>query len=83
MTGDQFINCEATRLRLHAQFDAQACEMEGAAVAQVAESFDRDWLLVRALSDLAGADSHFDFARFVEEVAARSAQIVRRCLPVL
>jgi adenosylhomocysteine nucleosidase len=38
---------------------------------------------VRALSDLAGQDSRFDFAQFVEEVAGSSAQILRRLLPVL
>jgi adenosylhomocysteine nucleosidase len=83
LAGDQFIHCEATRERLHREFEAQAVAMEGAALAQVAERLGVPWLEIRALSDLAGKDSRFDFAKFVEEVARSSAQILRRLLPVL
>ena len=74
LAGDQFIHCEATRARLHREFEAQAVAMEGAALAQVAERLGVPWLEIRALSDLAGKDSRFDFAKFVDEVAKSSAQ---------
>jgi adenosylhomocysteine nucleosidase len=83
LAGDQFIHCEATRKRLHREFQAQAVAMEGGALAQVAERLGLPWLEIRALSDLAGAESRFDFAAFVDEVAASSAMILRRLLPVL
>lgn len=83
LTGDQFINCEATRVRLHREFQGLAVAMEGAALAQVAERLGLPWLEIRALSDLAGKDSHFDFSAFVSEVAKNSAAILRRVLPVL
>ena len=83
LAGDQFIHCEATRERLHREFEAQAVAMEGAALAQVAQRLGVPWLEIRALSDLAGKDSRFDFAKFVEEVAQSSALILRRLLPVL
>jgi adenosylhomocysteine nucleosidase len=83
LTGDQFIHCEATRERLQREFEARAVAMEGAALAQVAERLGVPWLEIRALSDLAGKDSRFDFAKFVDEVAKSSAQILRRLLPVL
>jgi len=83
LAGDQFIHCEATRERLHREFGAQAVAMEGGALAQVAERLGLPWLEIRALSDLAGKDSRFDFARFVAEVAKSSALILRRLLPVL
>ena len=57
--------------------------MEGGALAQVAGHFGVPWLEIRALSDLAGKDSRFDFARFVEEVAQTSARILRQLLPIL
>ena len=57
--------------------------MEGGALAQVAERLGVPWLEIRALSDLAGKDSRFDFARFVDEVAQSSARILRQLLPVL
>jgi adenosylhomocysteine nucleosidase len=57
--------------------------MEGAAVSQVCESFGIPWLVIRALSDLAGTQSRFDFTAFVDEVASQSAAILRHLLPVL
>lgn len=83
LTGDQFLNCSATRERLFRELGGQAIEMEGGAVGQVAQAFAIPHLVIRALSDLAGADSQIDFGRFVEAVAASSAAIVRRLLPVL
>lgn len=83
LAGDQYIHCEATRERLHREFNAKAVAMEGGAMAQVAERFDLPWLEIRALSDLAGASSRFDFAKFVDEVAVRSATVLRQILPAL
>ncbi len=83
LAGDQYIHCEATRERLHREFNAEAVAMEGGALAQVAERLGLPWLEIRALSDLAGKDSRFDFAAFVDEVAGISATILRRLLPVL
>jgi adenosylhomocysteine nucleosidase len=83
-TGDCFVNSERTRKRLHGAYGAQACEMEGAAVAQVAESFGNLPLVnVRCLSDLAGAESHLDFFAFLP-IAARNASLVAHKLaPVI
>jgi adenosylhomocysteine nucleosidase len=83
LAGDQFINCEATRERLHRDFEAHAVAMEGGALAQVAERFGVPWLEIRALSDLAGKESRFDFAAFVDQVAASSFAVLRRILPAL
>lgn len=83
LSGDQFINCEVTRVRLHTTFKAQAAEMEGAALAQVCERFGAPWVVVRSLSDLAGAESHLDFGAFLEEAAGGAAEVVRRILPVV
>ncbi|TGD86538.1 5'-methylthioadenosine/adenosylhomocysteine nucleosidase [Mycolicibacterium sp. CH28] len=83
LSGDQFLNSDTTRARLHRDFGGLAVEMEGGAVAQVANAFGVQWLVIRALSDLAGSDSRFDFAAFVDEVAASAVEIVRRVLPAL
>lgn len=83
LTGDQFINCEATRLRLFERFQAQAVEMEGAAVAQIADRFGAGCVVVRCVSDLAGADSHMDILAFLSVAAAQAAMVVRRLLPAL
>ena len=83
LAGDQFLNCEQTRRRLFSELNGQAIEMEGAALAQVCEAFAVDWLDIRALSDLAGQEAHFDFGSFVSQVALRSAEIVRTIVKVV
>ena len=83
LSGDQYLNCETTRQRLLSELDGKAIEMEGGAVAQVCEAFGLPWLVIRALSDLAGGNALFDFTAFVEQASATSAIILRRLLPVL
>ena len=83
LSGDQYLNCETTRDRLLRELGGQAIEMEGGAVAQVCEAFGIPWLVIRALSDLAGGNALFDFTTFVDQAAATSAMILRRLLPVL
>lgn len=83
LTGDQFLHCERTRARLHNEFGGLAIEMEGGAVAQVCEAFEIPWLVIRALSDLAGAGSGLDFNVFVAEVAVSSARVLLHLLPAL
>jgi adenosylhomocysteine nucleosidase len=83
LTGDQYLNCDTTRERLLSELDGKAIEMEGGAVAQVCEAFGLPWLVIRALSDLAGGNALFDFTAFVEQASATSATILRRLLPVL
>jgi adenosylhomocysteine nucleosidase len=83
VTGDQFVNCDATRRRLQDRFSAQAVDMESAAVAQVAEAFRMPWVAVRSLSDLAGSESHLEFGAFIAAAARNSAAVIDRVLPAL
>lgn len=83
LTGDQFLGCDETRARLFAEHGALAIEMEGAAVAQAAEAYGKPWLVVRAISDLAGRASARDFAAFAQSAAMGAAAVVTRLLPIL
>jgi adenosylhomocysteine nucleosidase len=83
LTGDAVINCAATRERLYAEHAGHAVEMEGAAVAQVAKRFGVPAVVVRALSDLAGAGRPEDFTAFLSETAEVAAVVVRRVLAAL
>jgi adenosylhomocysteine nucleosidase len=80
VSGDTFVNCHTTRGRLEREFGALAVEMEGAAVAQVAERFGIPWIVVRCLSDLAGMDSHLNFPAFLPLAAQAAAKVVRQAV---
>ncbi len=80
LTGDQFLESERERERLWQRFSAQAIEMEGAAVAQVAERYDLDHLALRTISDRAGQASSVDFSRFLERVARQTVAVLRLVL---
>jgi adenosylhomocysteine nucleosidase len=83
VSGDQFINSELVRQRLQRDHAALAVEMEGAAVAQATELIGIPCIVIRSLSDLAGAESHLDFPRFLRAVAPAAAEVVARIVSVL
>ena len=72
-TGDQFIGDAAVLQELKAALpDLQAVEMEGGAVAQVAEQEGVPWLVLRVISDgadEAAAQSFSDFVQVYEQQA--------------
>ena len=83
LTGDVFLQCEETQKELFEKYGAQAIDMEGAAVAQVAEQFAIPSVVVRCLSDLAGADSQKLSSKFLNMAAKRSFNTAQRILKVL
>ena len=83
LSGDTFLNCKETRQQLFEKFQAQAIEMEGAAIAQVSEQFGIRCIIVRSLSDLSGEESMEDFPTFLKDAAARSYKVVNAILRLL
>jgi adenosylhomocysteine nucleosidase len=85
LSGDIFVNAETVRRRLHGEFNAQAVEMEGGAVAQVARRWGADIPVVnvRCLSDLAGVESHLDFRAFLPVAARYASLVAHRLAPVI
>jgi adenosylhomocysteine nucleosidase len=85
LTGDSFVNSEPLRRRLHAEFQAQAVEMEGGAVAQIAHRWGADipFVNVRCLSDLAGSESHLDFRAFLPVASRYASQVAHSLAPAI
>jgi adenosylhomocysteine nucleosidase len=80
VTGDQFVSNAAMGRRLRQDFGARATEMEGAAVAQVAERFGLPCVVVRALSDRADRHAIRNIRAFLEETGRAAAMVVVRIL---
>ena len=83
LTGDTYLACESTRKMFHKQFEADAIEMEGGAIAQVCCSWHVPFVIVRVLSDLAGAESQYEFEEFIDDASKKAAKTVKKVIPVL
>lgn len=72
-SGDAFVADKESRERIREAFDASACEMEGAAIAQVAFVNSIPFAVIRAISDNADGNSAMSFPTFLA-AAARTSQ---------
>ncbi|MGV4966016.1 5'-methylthioadenosine/S-adenosylhomocysteine nucleosidase [Priestia aryabhattai] len=76
-TGDSFMNDPVRVEFVRSKFpDLYAAEMEAAAVAQVCYQFGVPFVILRALSDIAGKESNVSFEQFLEKAAANSTKLV-------
>ena len=76
-TGDSFMSDPARVESVRTHFPhMKAVEMEAAAVAQVCHQFDVPFVVIRALSDIAGKESSISFDEFLPTAAEHSTQIV-------
>ena len=79
-TGDQFIASEAYVKTLQAQFDAIACEMEGASDAAVCAQYEIPFVVIRAMSDKADGNAHDGVENMGDLAADNSSRIVMQML---
>jgi adenosylhomocysteine nucleosidase len=78
-TGDWFVNDRATRDAIAQRTGADLVEMEGAAIAFVAERFGVPW----SVSDAGDESAPTAFDEFLPLAAANAASIVEEILPQL
>jgi len=71
-SGDKFIASVCDKARIISTFSADACEMEGCAVAQVAFVNRIPFAVVRAISDSADGEATMDYPTFLP-IAARNS----------
>ena len=82
-SGDQFIASEAYVQKLRDDFDALACEMEGAAVAVVCVNYGVPFVVIRCLSDKADGEAHESYENLAEDAANQSSRVVLRMLKAI
>nr|WP_242400575.1 5'-methylthioadenosine/adenosylhomocysteine nucleosidase [Borrelia crocidurae] len=82
LTGDQFIEDEKQIEKIKNDFkDALAVEMESAAIAQVAYTFNIPFIVTRSISDFPNnKNNYIDFNKFLQDASKNSAKMVRELI---
>ena len=75
-SGDRFVCDSGDRKRISDLFGASACEMEGAAIAQVCYINGTPCCVMRAISDGGDEDAQTDYPTFAKMAAERGANVV-------
>lgn len=78
VTGDVFVSSSAATATLRKNMQADATEMEGAAIAQICWQQQTPFIIIRSLSDDAGNHASMDVKSFYELAARNSAKLVMK-----
>lgn len=77
VSGDSFIARKDQIEEIRANFpQAIATEMESTAIAQVCYVYEKPFIILRSLSDIAGKESHISFDECLEQASERSAKFI-------
>ncbi|MGM8364660.1 5'-methylthioadenosine/S-adenosylhomocysteine nucleosidase [Virgibacillus sp. W0181] len=80
-TGDSFIDNEKQSSYILGKFPTMiAAEMEAAAIAQVSYQYNKAFVIIRALSDIAGKQSSIAFDEFLETAAKNAAMLIMKII---
>ncbi|WP_217586784.1 5'-methylthioadenosine/S-adenosylhomocysteine nucleosidase [Lentibacillus saliphilus] len=83
-TGDSFMSDPERVKAVQARFpDIAAVEMEAAAIAQVCYQYDVPFVVIRALSDIAGKESSVSFDAFLSQAAENASSLIFEVIPSL
>ncbi|WP_143804748.1 5'-methylthioadenosine/S-adenosylhomocysteine nucleosidase [Paraliobacillus ryukyuensis] len=76
-TGDAFMQDPAKVAFVREKFpELIAAEMEAAAIAQVCHQYETPFVIIRALSDIAGKESSVSFDAFLDQAATHAAELI-------
>jgi adenosylhomocysteine nucleosidase len=76
VTGSVFVDNREYRQWLYEVFNAEVTEMESAAVGQVCWVNEVDWVIIRAISDLAGGQEGINVEHIYDEEVSRVGALV-------
>lgn len=79
-SGDIFCTEFKMKEKIRNKFNADAIEMEGAAIAQVCKLDGIPFIVIRSISDKPNGNNHITFDQFLEIASKRCAQIIKEFL---
>lgn len=84
VTGDSFISNKGRIKEIKGYFsEALVTEMEGAAIAQTCYQFNRPFVVVRAVSDVADEEASLSFDEFINLAGKKSADMVLKFIALV
>ncbi len=75
-SGDIFCTDIKMKEKIRNKFEADAIEMEGAAIAQVCKLDDIPFIVIRGISDSPNGNNEITFEQYLEKASKRCAQII-------
>lgn len=81
-SGDIFCTEPEMKDKIRDKFNADAIEMEGAAIAQVCHLDNVPVIVIRSISDSPNGDNKITFEQFLEKASKRCAQIIKEFLNI-
>lgn len=79
-SGDIFCTELKMKEKIRNKFNADAIEMEGAAIAQVCKLDNLPFLIIRSISDKPDGNNNITFDQFLEKASKRCAKIIKEFL---
>ena len=79
-SGDKFMSIPSEKQGIKSEFDAIACEMEGASIGHVCYVNNVPFGVIRAISDSDGAE--MDYMTFAEKAAQNSIKITKKFVQI-
>ncbi|MFB5662156.1 5'-methylthioadenosine/S-adenosylhomocysteine nucleosidase [Alteribacillus sp. HJP-4] len=84
LSGDSFMSDDNKVKFLKSKFSEPQCaEMEAGAIAQVCYRFKTPFIIIRALSDIAGKDAKLSYEQFLEKASVHSAELILSMIQML
>jgi len=79
-SGDIFCTEKAMKEKINSKFNADAIEMEGAAIAQVCFLDKIPFIIIRSISDNPDGNNNITFEKYLELASKRCADILKRVI---
>ena len=83
VSGDIFCTKIKMKEKVRTKFNADAIEMEGAAIAQVCKLDKVPFIIIRSISDSPNGNNNITFDQFLEKASKRCAEIIKKYLQIL